>query len=108
MFTQALSLAGGAASESHWSLATTISLLSLAISVIALFVALRDRRPRLFLSARKGDWAKLQVTQTGNDVIFQGIIEVYNRSSRANAIRDYAFSCKRENRWETMESERYE
>jgi hypothetical protein len=50
----------------------------------------------------EGDWAKVQVTQTGKDVIFEGIIEVYNKSSRANTIRDYAFFRKHEQGWEAM------
>jgi hypothetical protein len=111
MFAHALSLAGNTSSASHWSLATTItlliSILSFGLAAVALFVSLRDRRPMLFVRARKGDWAKLQVTQTGKDVIFQGIIEIYNRSSRANAIREYAFFCKPRNEWVAMESERY-
>jgi hypothetical protein len=41
-----------------------------------------------------------------NELRFAGIVEVYNSSSRTNAIRDYAFSVKREKEgWELMKSE---
>jgi hypothetical protein len=37
-----------------------------------------------------------------------GMVEIYNASSRANAIRDYRFWCKRKERqWEPMESGHY-
>jgi hypothetical protein len=80
-----------------------------AISCHALFIAIRDRRPRLILRQRKGDWCELARTQTESDVIFRGIVEVYNASSRANVIRGYAFWGKREGAdWEAMESEVYQ
>ncbi len=67
-----------------WSLAPDLkSLIPIVISFIALFVVLRDRRPRLTLRPRKGDWAKVSITHTGTEVIFRGIIEIYNTSSRA-------------------------
>jgi hypothetical protein len=42
-------------------------------------------------------------------VIFQGVVEAYNVSARANAIRAYDFWCKRtkDSDWEHMESEHY-
>jgi hypothetical protein len=107
VFNHALSLGGGTASALHWSLPTIISLLSFALSAIAVSVTLWDRRSQLFLQPRQGDWAKVQVTQTGKDVIFEGIIEVFNKSSRANVIKNYLFFCKRAQAWEKMESERY-
>ena len=80
----------------------------IVISLVALFISLRDRRPRLTLRARKGDWCRLRPTLDSSASLFQGIIEVYNVSSRANAIRGYEFSGKRENGdWEKMESELY-
>ena len=37
-----------------------------------------------------------------------GMIEVYNASSRTNAIRDYRFWCRRkEGQWDLMEGEHY-
>jgi hypothetical protein len=78
------------------------------ISLTALFVALHDRRPRLDLRARKGDWCKIQQStgHLGDGVMFVGIIEVYNVSARSNAIRKYEFWCMNEHdKWETIESE---
>jgi hypothetical protein len=77
------------------------------ISGIALLVVLYDRRSRLTLRARKGEWYTLTPTMSGGEVIFQGVIEVYNRSGRSNAIRDYRFRCKVEGKWREMESEFY-
>lgn len=81
---------------------------SVLISVTALFVSLRDRRPRLVLNSRKGDWYKLDESLMRKELIFRGIVEAYNVSSRANAVRGYEFWCKREGSdWEKMESEFY-
>jgi hypothetical protein len=43
----------------------------------------------------------------GSCIVFRGVIEVYNVSSRANAIREYKFWCDkgRGGNWELMESE---
>ncbi len=82
--------------------------LPIVISFIALFVALRDRRPLLILRARKGDWCTLKPTTDQKSVMFRGVVEIYNVSARANAIRDYEFWCKRKDaNWEHMESEVY-
>jgi len=79
-----------------------------AISVIALWITLKDRRPRLRLKARKGKWCILRPATDGREFIFSGIIEVYNVSARANAIRGYEMWGKRDNgHWEKMDSERY-
>src|SRR5881394_3491513 len=75
------------------------------LSLVALYYSLYDRRPRLRVRARRGDWAKIGETQTG-DVMFRGMIEIYNAGSRANTVSDYAFYCKREKGCEKMESER--
>ncbi|MGC2742614.1 MAG: hypothetical protein WA672_05455 [Candidatus Angelobacter sp.] len=86
-----------------------LPILSIVIAFTALFVSLRDRWPHLELRARKGDWCKLDETVDGKELIFRGIIEVYNISSRANAIHGYEFWSKREgDNWEKMESERYD
>ena len=79
-----------------------------AISVVALFITLRDRRPHLVLRPRKGEWYTLTKTIGPNGVIFRGVAEVYNASARANAVRDYAFRYRRQDgEWEAMESEYY-
>jgi hypothetical protein len=81
--------------------------LGVLISGLALFLVLYDRRPRLTLRARKGQWYTLTPTMGGGEVIFRGVIEVYNRSNRSNAIRDYRFRCKLDDKWREMESEFY-
>lgn len=92
-----------------WSIAPYLRTpVPVVISLIALYFSLHDRRPHLIVRARKGDWAKLAVTQTGKNVLFMGIVEIYNTSSRANAVRDYEFWCKRADGWEKMNSERFE
>jgi hypothetical protein len=81
--------------------------LGVLISGMALLFVLYDRRPWLTLRARKGEWYKLTPTMNGSEVIFRGVIEVYNRSNRSNAIRDYRFRCKLNGKWREMESELY-
>src|SRR3989442_15851026 len=77
------------------------SALSLVISVTALSVSLWDRRPRLLLRARKGKWYHVKPTVSRAEVVFMGMVEIYNASSRANAIRDYRFWGRRkEGHWE--------
>lgn len=83
-------------------------LVPIAISSTALGVVLYDRRARLVLRTRRGEWSTLKRASSG-EVIFKGVVEVYNRSSRASAIREYHFQYRTEEGiWETMESERYE
>jgi hypothetical protein len=78
----------------------------ISISLIALWISPRDRRPRLTLKARKGNWYVLKSVTQG-EFIFMGVIEVYNVSSRANAIRGYKILGKREDGdWSEMETER--
>ncbi|HET9741869.1 MAG TPA: hypothetical protein VFQ00_03880 [Terriglobales bacterium] len=47
-------------------------------------------------------------TQAGGKIIFNGVIEMYNASNRANAVRDYYFAGKRNGKWEALESELYQ
>jgi len=81
--------------------------LPLFISGIALAVSLKDRRPHLVALPRKGDWYKIAKNIHKNEIIFMGVVEVYNSSSRANAIRKYSFWRKKGDEWEAMESEFY-
>jgi hypothetical protein len=84
------------------------TVVSLVIAVTALSVSLWDRRRRLVLRARKGKWLHLKPTLHHKEVIFMGMIEIYNASSRTNAIRDYRFWCRRKDEeWQPMESEHY-
>ena len=50
-------------------------ILPIAISLVALFVSLRDRRPRLMLRVRKGKWCTLGGSMS-NNVLLRGIVEV--------------------------------
>src|SRR6185503_5132261 len=78
------------------------------MSGLALFFVLKDRRPALDLRRKLGDWCKVSMTMGASEVMFRGVIEVYNRSSRANAIRAYAFEYKLpDGAWKPMESEQY-
>jgi hypothetical protein len=80
----------------------------IAISLIALWISLRDRRPRLSLKARKGEWYVFKRAIAGGEFIFMGVIEAYNSSSRANAIRGYHFRIKQDDgNWRDMDSEHY-
>ena len=78
------------------------------VSCLALLFVLKDRYPGLDLRSKVGDWCKLNMTMEASEVMFRGLIEVYNRSSRANAIRAYRFECKTsDGAWKLMESEQY-
>src|SRR6266496_5052434 len=97
-----------------WTPATGIALFSLAISATTFIYNYRVNRPKLLVRARKGDWYKWQdmiqkpSSYFTGEVLFQGIIELYNRSSRANAIHTYEFWAKNKTgRWEKLESEHY-
>jgi len=81
----------------------------IVISVTALFVSLRDRRPKLRLQTRKGKWCVFRrvKTKTGENMRFEGVLEAYNMSARTNAIRGYQFWYRRERKWVPMSSERF-
>ena len=61
-----------------------ISALVLIASAFALFMSLHDRRPRIRLRERVGEWFTLQTTSVGH-IMFAGVVEIYNLSSRATA-----------------------
>lgn len=85
---------------------TILSIASAVISLIALFVTLKDRWPRLSVGIRKGEWCKLKPTVDRTQVVFKGLVEVYNVSNRANTIRGYEFWSKEEDRgWIKMDSQ---
>lgn len=86
-------------------------LLAIVLSVIALSVTLWDRKSKLLLKARKGSTYNPYRLKKATDgsFAFLGGVEVYNRSSRANAIRDYSFWRKGESgQWIAMESQNYQ
>jgi hypothetical protein len=85
-----------------------ISFVALCGTLVALAITLWDRRPQLVLRPRRGDWCKLEPSFDRAELIFKGVVEVYNVSARANAIREYEFWGKRiDEDWEKMESELY-
>jgi hypothetical protein len=90
--------------------AVVFKVLPLTISVLALELTLRDRRPRLVLKSRKSSAHRVyRLHRTTNGIAFVGGVEVYNMSGRANAIRDYSFFYRDdEKRWKVMESQNYE
>jgi hypothetical protein len=88
-----------------WDIAKAI--VPILISLVALFFVLNDRRAKLDVRSKRGDWYKLRMTLR-SEMMFQAVIEVYNRSSRSNAIRGYSFEYKEINgKWKPMESEQY-
>ena len=97
--------------EVSWVLSNLFfKVLPIVISVTALYLTVRDRRPRLFLRLRKS--SKFHIYRlfrtSGGDLAFSGGVEVYNMSARANAIRDYSFWWKDETgKWIPMESQNY-
>jgi hypothetical protein len=83
------------------------TLLPIVISAVALGYVLYDRRAHLELAAKRGKWCVLDRLTSG-EVRFRGIIDGYNASSRANAIRDYHFFYQLpDGGWKEMESEQY-
>jgi hypothetical protein len=83
----------------------TMSILALFFSIASFAYVNYDRRVKLLLRPRKGDWCVLDRATNGRETIFQGIIEVYNHSSRPNAIRSYRFWTDNNGVHEDLESE---
>jgi hypothetical protein len=86
------------------------STIALFFSFIALFFTFKDWRRRLLVRPRKAstyNTYKLHLTAQG-EVAFLGGVEVYNLSSRSNAIRGYEFWRKKDDgKWAPMESQNY-
>ena len=83
-----------------------VNVLALMMSIIALYITLHDRRARLTLRARHGHWC---VLESGTPIMFAGIIEAYNLSSRATALQQYFFwEQTASGEWREMESEYYQ
>lgn len=83
----------------------TISVLALLFSIASFAYVNYDRRVKLLLRPRKGDWCVLDRATNGRETIFRGIIEIYNQSSRANAVRGYRFWIDNNGVYEDLESE---
>jgi hypothetical protein len=83
----------------------TMSIFALLFSIASFAYVNYDRRVKLLLQPRKGDWCVLDRATNGRETIFQGIVEVYNHSSRPNAIRGYRFWIDNNGKHEDLESE---
>ncbi len=78
-----------------------------ALSLFTAYYVFHDRKAHLDLVAKKGEWCILK-RFADNSISFEGVIEVYNASSRPNAIRNYEFAYHHSGEeWIPMESEHY-
>lgn len=78
----------------------------IAISIAALAIVLKDRKVQLILRERKGEWFILRKSNRG--IVFEGLVEAYNLSSRANSIVNYRFRQKQQfGEWRELESEHH-
>ncbi len=82
-----------------------MSVLALLFSIASFAYVNYDRRVKLLLRPRKGDWCVLDRATNDRETIFRGIIEAYNHSSRPNAIRGYRFWIDNNGVHEDLESE---
>lgn len=82
-----------------------MSVLALLFSIASFAYVNYDRRVKLLLRPRKGDWCVLDRATSGRETIFQGIIEVYNQSSRPNTICGYRFWIDNNGLREDLEGE---
>jgi len=62
------------------------------LSIASFAFVMKDRRVDLKLRERDGKWFTLRKTDRG--VRFEGVVEVYNMSTRANSIVKYEFWSK--------------
>jgi hypothetical protein len=84
---------------------STMSVLALLFSIASFAYVNYDRRVKLLLRPRNGDWCVLDRAINGRETIFRGIVESYNHSSRPNAIRGYRFWIDNNGVHEDLESE---
>ena len=83
----------------------TMAVIALLFSIASFAYVNYDRRVKLLLQPRKGDWCVLDRATNGRGTIFRGIIEIYNHSSRPNAVRGYRFWIDNNGVHEDLESE---
>jgi len=79
--------------------------LALLFSMASFAYVNYDRRVKLLLRPRKGEWCVLDRATNGRETIFRGVIEAYNHSSRPNTIRGYRFWINNSGVHEDLESE---
>lgn len=85
-------------------------LLPITLSSAALALTLKDRRPKLEVGVKTGDdWFLIRKVHTvrGWEDQFEGILEVYNTSGRANAIRRYRFWIDVAGGWQECSSQQF-
>lgn len=76
-----------------------VQILSPIISLLSLGIVIYDRRVKLRMRVREGKWIVQEP-----DKIF-GVIEVYNSSTRANAISAYRYAVRNsEGKWVDIKS----
>jgi hypothetical protein len=85
-----------------------VALLALFVSIVSFAYVMHDRRTKLVVRARKGDWYVLDPAIKRDETIFRGVIEIYNHSSRPNTVCDYHFRIDLNGVHETLESEMVE
>jgi hypothetical protein len=83
----------------------TMSVVALLFSIASFAYVNYDRRVKLLVRPRKGDWYVLDRATNGRETIFRGIIEVYNHSSRPNVICGYRFWIDNNGVHEDLENE---
>jgi hypothetical protein len=83
----------------------TTSVLALLFSIASFAYVNYDRRIKLLLQPRKGDWCVLDRATNGRETVFQGIVEIYNHSSRPNVVRSYRFWIDNNGVREDLDSE---
>jgi hypothetical protein len=85
-----------------------IAFLALAISALSLGYVLYDRRSKLVVRARKGDWYVLDPALKENETLLRGVIEIYNHSARPNTVCGYYFWIDNNGMHEELEGEMVE
>lgn len=87
------------------AVSAVIALLALILSIASFAYVSYDRRSKLVVQARKGDWYVLDPAIRQNETLLRGVIEVYNQSSRPNTICGYRFWTDNNGVHEELESE---
>lgn|GEM_PF-6819887 len=85
-----------------------IALVAVAISAVSLGYVLYDRRSKVVLRARKGDWYVLDPALKQNETLLRGVVEIYNHSARPNTVCGYRFWIDNNGLHEDLESEMVE
>jgi hypothetical protein len=85
-----------------------VALLAFIFSIASFGYVSYDRRVKLVVRARKGDWYVLDPATKQNETLLRGVIEVYNHSSRPNTICGYRFWTDNNGVHEEFESEMVE